>query len=103
MIRLAQTQDRGDWRILFDSTAFLAGGWVPISVDNGAAGYDYYISGKVDRTTEIGLYKSEQATTYHGTLAGGADVAGIWAGTQVAYDAITAPDPNTIYLIQAAG
>ena len=68
IIRLAQTEDRSDWRILFDSTAFLAGGWVPISVSNGTAGYDYYISGQVDRTTEIALYKSTEETTFHGEL-----------------------------------
>ncbi len=71
IIRLAQTEDRGDWRILFDDTAFLAGGWVPINVSNGTAGYDYYISGKVDRTTEIALYKSTEETTFHGELAEG--------------------------------
>ena len=102
VIRLAQTQDRSDWRILFDGIAFLAGGWVPISVDNGTAGYSYFISGKVDRTKEIALYKSEAETTYHGALSGGADVSGIWSGTQSEYDAIASPDANTIYLVQAS-
>ena len=68
VIRLAQTEDRSDWRILFDDTVFLAGGWVPINVSNGDDGYDYYISSKVDRTKEIALYKSIEETTYHGEL-----------------------------------
>ena len=101
VIRLVQTEDRSDWRILFDDTAFLAGGWIPISVDNGTAGYDYYLCGQVDRTKEIAFYKSTEETTYHGALAGGADVRGIWSGTQTEYDAITSPDANTIYLIEA--
>ena len=71
IIRLVQTEDRSDWRILFDTTAFLAGGWVPINVSNGTAGYDYYISSKVDRTKEIALYKSIEETTFHGELAAG--------------------------------
>ncbi|MXY87613.1 MAG: hypothetical protein F4Y92_01955, partial [Dehalococcoidia bacterium] len=69
VIRLAKTENRSDWRILFDDTAFLAGGWVPINVSNGSATHDYYISGKVDRTKEIALYKSTEETTYHGALA----------------------------------
>ncbi len=71
IIRLAQTEDRSDWRILFDTATFLAGGWVPITVTNGTAGYDYYISSKVDRSQEIALYRSEQETTYTGDLAAG--------------------------------
>ncbi len=113
VIRLAQTQDRSDWRILFDDTAFLAGGWVPITVDNGTAGYDYYISGKVDRTSEIALYKSTEETTYHGALAdglavppvttgGGSAVDGIWRGTKAQYDAITSKDDDILYLVEAA-
>ena len=101
VIRLVSTEDRSDWRILFDRTAFLGGGWVPISVDNGTSGYDYYLCGQVDRTKEIAFYKSTEETTYHGALAGGADVRGIWSGTQTEYDAIASPDANTIYLIEA--
>ena len=113
IIRLAQTQDRSDWRILFDTTAFVAGGWVPISVDNGTAGYSYYISGKVDRTSEIALYKSTEETTFHGELAdglavppvtdgGGNAVSGIWRGTQAQYDAITSKDANVVYMIESS-
>ncbi|MDE0605051.1 MAG: hypothetical protein OXI18_11665 [bacterium] len=112
VIRLAQTEDRSDWRILFDDIAFLAGGWVPINVSNGTAGYDYYISSKVARTTEIAFYKSTEETTYHGALAdglaippvtagGGAAVTGIWRGTQTQYDAITSKNDNVLYLIEA--
>ncbi len=111
VIRLAQTESRGDWRILFDDLAFLAGGWVPINVSNGTAGYDYFISGKVDRTSEIALYKSTEEATFHGALAdglaippvtagGGAAVAGIWRGTQVQYDAISSKDANVLYLVE---
>ncbi len=104
VIRLAQTQSRGDWRILFDDTAFLAGGWVPINVDNGTAGYDYYISGKVDRTSEIALYKSEAETTYHGELAVSVlgSVNKVATLTQAEYDALTSEDDSTVYLIVEA-
>ena len=113
VIRLAQTEDRSDWRILFDTTAFLAGGWVPINVTNGTAGYDYYISGKVDRTTEIAFYKSTEETTYHGELrdglavaplatGGGSAVTNIWRGSQTQYDAISSKDANVVYMIEPA-
>ncbi len=104
VIRLAQTQSRGDWRILFDDTAFLAGGWVPINVDNGTAGYDYYISGKVDRTSEIALYKSTEETTYHGELAVSVlgSVNKVATLTQAEYDALTSEDDSTVYLIVEA-
>ncbi len=112
VIRLAQTEDRADWRILFDTATFLAGGWVPITVSNGSATHDYYISSKVDRTTEIALYKSTEETTYYGelrdglaippvTTGGGAAVTGIWRGTQAQYDAITSKDANVVYLIES--
>ena len=111
VIRLSGTQARSDWRVLFDDAAFLAGGWVPINVTNGAAGYDYYISGKVSRTTEVALYKSTIETTFHGAFAeglavapvtagGGAALTGVWRGTQAQYDAIASPDANVLYLIE---
>ena len=71
VIRLASSEDRGDWRVLFDQVAFVAGGWVQLTVTNGGAGYDYWLTGKVDRTSEVALYKNTEETTFHGTLAGG--------------------------------
>ena len=103
VVRLSKTEDRSDWRILFDSTAFLAGGWVPINASNGSATHDYYISGKVDRTKEIALYKSEEETTYHGALAGGAGVTGIWAGTKAEYDALSPVNPHRLYIVKGDG
>ncbi len=113
VVRLAQTQDRGDWRILFDDIAFLGGGWVPIGVDNGTAGYGYFFCGKVDRTSEIALFKSTEETTYHGALAdglaippvvtgGGNAVEGIWRGTKTQYDAIASKNDDILYLIEPA-
>ena len=84
---------------------------MPINVSNGTAGYDYYISGKVDRTSEIALYKSTEETTYHGelrdglavppvTTGGGNALTGMWRGTQAQYNAITSKDANVVYLIE---
>ncbi|MCY3701494.1 MAG: hypothetical protein OXG16_02325 [Rhodospirillales bacterium] len=75
LIRLKTTERVTDWRIRFvDSRGrtndFVGGGWVPIDVTNGDAGFSYYISGAAN-AVRFSLWKSVQETTYHGALADG--------------------------------
>ncbi|MYG37397.1 MAG: hypothetical protein F4205_18155 [Gemmatimonadetes bacterium] len=73
VIRLKATENRGDWRLRFVAREhpvdLLAGGWVPITVSNGTAGFDYYISGHASGA--VSFLKNTEVTTFHGTLAGG--------------------------------
>ena len=75
LLKLKSTESVPLWRVRFVErdgrvVDFVGGGWVPILVDNGEAGFSYFISGEAD-SVRFSLYKTTGEATYHGALVDG--------------------------------